>query len=112
MRACVSGNVLSLKNKLNLSPDGGDVSQETLLNLVAERLIDSNSNGNVIAHSFFHVYKLIGSDKESEIERKFLKWIRYVHLNVYRTLFNFLSYSDENQTKRILLLLWFTCLLC
>ncbi|KAI3453639.1 hypothetical protein Pfo_010302 [Paulownia fortunei] len=37
-------NVLSLKNSLNLSPDISEVSQEKLLSLVAERLIDSNSN--------------------------------------------------------------------
>ncbi|PIN02581.1 hypothetical protein CDL12_24904 [Handroanthus impetiginosus] len=37
-------NVLSLKNSLNLSPDIPEVSQEKLLSLVAERLIDSNIN--------------------------------------------------------------------
>ncbi|XP_073047772.1 uncharacterized protein [Primulina eburnea] len=37
-------NVLSLKNSLNLSPDIPEVSQEKLLSLVAERLIDSNCN--------------------------------------------------------------------
>ncbi|XP_057811898.1 uncharacterized protein LOC131026143 [Salvia miltiorrhiza] len=37
-------NVLSLKNNLNLSPDIPEVSQEKLLSLVAERLIDSNTN--------------------------------------------------------------------
>ncbi|KAL3619343.1 hypothetical protein CASFOL_036913 [Castilleja foliolosa] len=37
-------NVLSLKNSLNSSPDVPEVSQEKLLSLVAERLIDSNSN--------------------------------------------------------------------
>ncbi|CAL5442311.1 unnamed protein product [Camellia sinensis] len=37
-------NVLLLKNNLNLSPDIAEVSQEKLLALVAERLIDSNSN--------------------------------------------------------------------
>ncbi|KAL1828411.1 hypothetical protein ACET3Z_006823 [Daucus carota] len=37
-------NVLLLKNNLNLSPDIPEVSQERLLSLVAERLIDSNSN--------------------------------------------------------------------
>ncbi|XP_042051068.1 ubiquitin carboxyl-terminal hydrolase MINDY-1-like [Salvia splendens] len=37
-------NVLSLKNSLNLSPDIPEVSQEKLLSLVAERLIDSNTN--------------------------------------------------------------------
>ncbi|KAL2235276.1 UNVERIFIED_CONTAM: Ubiquitin carboxyl-terminal hydrolase MINDY-1, partial [Sesamum indicum] len=40
----VIGNVLSLKNRLNLSPDIPEVSQEKLLSLVAEHLIDSNSN--------------------------------------------------------------------
>ncbi|KAJ4832242.1 hypothetical protein Tsubulata_002005, partial [Turnera subulata] len=40
-------NVLLLKNNLNLSPDISEVSQEKLLSLVAERLIDSNSNVNV-----------------------------------------------------------------
>ncbi|KAI3468820.1 hypothetical protein Pfo_025483 [Paulownia fortunei] len=37
-------NVLSLKNNLNLSPDIPEVSQEKLLSLVAEWLIDSNIN--------------------------------------------------------------------
>ncbi|MBA0859887.1 hypothetical protein Goshw_011766 [Gossypium schwendimanii] len=37
-------NVLLLNNNLNLSPDIAEVSQEKLLSLVAERLIDSNSN--------------------------------------------------------------------
>ncbi|KAL0329697.1 UNVERIFIED_CONTAM: Ubiquitin carboxyl-terminal hydrolase MINDY-1, partial [Sesamum radiatum] len=37
-------NVLSLKNSLNLSPDTSEVSQEKLLSLVAERLIDTNIN--------------------------------------------------------------------
>lgn len=41
------GNVLLLKNNLSLSPDITEVSQEKLLSLVAERLIDSN-NVNVI----------------------------------------------------------------
>ncbi|KAF2313203.1 hypothetical protein GH714_009744 [Hevea brasiliensis] len=40
------GNVLLLRNHLNLSPDIAEVSQEKLLSLVAERLIDSNSNVN------------------------------------------------------------------
>ncbi|KAM7531222.1 hypothetical protein LguiB_034632 [Lonicera macranthoides] len=39
-------NVLLLKNNLNLSPDIPEVSQEKLLSLVAERLLDSNSNIN------------------------------------------------------------------
>ncbi|XP_047168188.1 uncharacterized protein LOC124836961 isoform X2 [Vigna umbellata] len=39
-------NVLLLRNNLNLSPDISEVSQEKLLSLVAERLIDSNSNVN------------------------------------------------------------------
>ncbi|XP_040986176.1 ubiquitin carboxyl-terminal hydrolase MINDY-2-like isoform X1 [Juglans microcarpa x Juglans regia] len=39
-------NVLLLRNNLNLSPDTVEVSQEKLLALVAERLIDSNSNLN------------------------------------------------------------------
>ncbi|PHT92519.1 hypothetical protein T459_00401 [Capsicum annuum] len=39
-------NVLLLKNNLSLSPDIPEVSQEKLLSLVAERLIDSNSNIN------------------------------------------------------------------
>ena len=43
----VAGNVLLLRNNLNLSPDIAEVSQEKLLSLVAERLIDSNSNVNV-----------------------------------------------------------------
>uniref|UniRef100_A0A7N0UQG4 MINDY deubiquitinase domain-containing protein n=1 Tax=Kalanchoe fedtschenkoi TaxID=63787 RepID=A0A7N0UQG4_KALFE len=37
-------NVLLLKNNLNLGPDLHEVSQEKLLSLVAERLIDANSN--------------------------------------------------------------------
>uniref|UniRef100_A0A2N9H9I8 MINDY deubiquitinase domain-containing protein n=1 Tax=Fagus sylvatica TaxID=28930 RepID=A0A2N9H9I8_FAGSY len=39
-------NILLLRNNLNLSPDTTEVSQEKLLSLVAERLIDSNSNAN------------------------------------------------------------------
>ncbi|KAK3019782.1 hypothetical protein RJ639_003769 [Escallonia herrerae] len=39
-------NVLLLKNSLNLGSDIPEVSQEKLLSLVAERLIDSNSNVN------------------------------------------------------------------
>ncbi|KAG7953237.1 hypothetical protein I3843_12G099300 [Carya illinoinensis] len=39
-------NVLLLRNNLNLSSDTVEVSQEKLLSLVAERLIDSNSNFN------------------------------------------------------------------
>ncbi|KAL8216665.1 hypothetical protein R6Q57_023502 [Mikania cordata] len=39
-------NVLLLRNNLNLSSDVAEVSQEKLLSLVAERLIDSNSNVN------------------------------------------------------------------
>ncbi|KAL7595297.1 hypothetical protein Lser_V15G30104 [Lactuca serriola] len=39
-------NILSLRNNLSLSPDVAEVSQEKLLSLVAERLIDSNSNVN------------------------------------------------------------------
>ncbi|XVE57801.1 hypothetical protein DITRI_Ditri04bG0119100 [Diplodiscus trichospermus] len=39
-------NILLLRNNLNLSSDIAEVSQEKLLSLVAERLIDSNSNIN------------------------------------------------------------------
>ncbi|GLT40447.1 hypothetical protein SLA2020_145840 [Shorea laevis] len=39
-------NVLLLRNNMNLSPDISEVSQEKLLSLVVERLIDSNSNVN------------------------------------------------------------------
>ncbi|CAH9105145.1 unnamed protein product [Cuscuta europaea] len=39
-------NVLLLKNNISLGPDVAKVSQEKLLSLVAERLIDSNSNIN------------------------------------------------------------------
>ncbi|CAL5187566.1 unnamed protein product [Lathyrus oleraceus] len=39
-------NVLLLRNQLGLSLDVAEVSQEKLLSLVAERLIDSNSNVN------------------------------------------------------------------
>jgi hypothetical protein len=47
-RAFVSaGNVLLLKNVINLNPDAGEVSQQKLLSLVAERLIDSNSTAQV-----------------------------------------------------------------
>lgn len=49
-------NVLLLKNHLNLSPDIPEVSQEKLLSLVAERLIDSNSNVNVIPSCFLILY--------------------------------------------------------
>ncbi|KAL2501026.1 ubiquitin carboxyl-terminal hydrolase MINDY-2-like [Forsythia ovata] len=42
----VIGNVLLLKNSLNLSPDIAEVSQEKLLSLIAERLIGSNRNIN------------------------------------------------------------------
>uniref|UniRef100_J3MHK4 MINDY deubiquitinase domain-containing protein n=2 Tax=Oryza brachyantha TaxID=4533 RepID=J3MHK4_ORYBR len=37
-------NVMLLKNVISLNPDAGEVSQQKLLQLVAERLIDSNSN--------------------------------------------------------------------
>ncbi|XP_062234132.1 uncharacterized protein LOC133931289 isoform X2 [Phragmites australis] len=37
-------NVLLLKNVISLNPDAGEVSQQKLLSLVAERLIDSNSS--------------------------------------------------------------------
>uniref|UniRef100_A0A0D9WU23 MINDY deubiquitinase domain-containing protein n=1 Tax=Leersia perrieri TaxID=77586 RepID=A0A0D9WU23_9ORYZ len=37
-------NVMLLKNVISLNPDAGEVSQQKLLSLVAERLIDSNSN--------------------------------------------------------------------
>ncbi|XP_019445190.1 PREDICTED: ubiquitin carboxyl-terminal hydrolase MINDY-1-like [Lupinus angustifolius] len=44
---CIAaGNVLLLRNNLNLSPDIAEVSQEKLLSLVAERLLDSNANLN------------------------------------------------------------------
>lgn len=52
----VVGNVLLLKNHLNLSPDIPEVSQEKLLSLVAERLIDSNSNVNVIPGCFLILF--------------------------------------------------------
>ncbi|XP_021754071.1 ubiquitin carboxyl-terminal hydrolase MINDY-1-like [Chenopodium quinoa] len=39
-------NVLLLRNELNLSADVSEVSQEKLLSLVAERLLDSDSNNN------------------------------------------------------------------
>ena len=47
VRLFSTGNVLLLKNNLNLSPDTTEVSQEKLLSLVAERLLDSNSNNDV-----------------------------------------------------------------
>ena len=43
----IVGNVLLLRNQLNLSPDISEVSQEKLLSLVADRLIDADSNVNV-----------------------------------------------------------------
>ncbi|GAA0142326.1 hypothetical protein LIER_35558 [Lithospermum erythrorhizon] len=48
---CCACNVLLLRNCLNLSPDVPEISQEKLLSLIAERLIDSNSNVNNIADS-------------------------------------------------------------
>lgn len=42
-----AGNVLLLKNVISLNPDASEVSQQKLLSLVAERLIDSNSNVQV-----------------------------------------------------------------
>uniref|UniRef100_A0A803LQT6 MINDY deubiquitinase domain-containing protein n=1 Tax=Chenopodium quinoa TaxID=63459 RepID=A0A803LQT6_CHEQI len=39
-------NVLLLRNELNLSADVSEVSQEKLLSLVAERLLDSDNNNN------------------------------------------------------------------
>lgn len=42
-----AGNVMLLKNVISLNPDAGEVSQQKLLSLVAERLIDSNSNVQV-----------------------------------------------------------------
>ena len=44
-----AGNVMLLKNVISLNPDAGEVSQQKLLSLVAERLIDSNSNVQVRA---------------------------------------------------------------
>ena len=41
VRVC-AGNVLLLKNVISLNPDEGEVSQQRLLSLVAERLIDPN----------------------------------------------------------------------
>jgi len=38
-----AGNVLLLKNVISLNPDASEVSQQKLLSLVAERLVDSNS---------------------------------------------------------------------
>jgi hypothetical protein len=40
-------NVLLLRNNLNLNPDCYEVSQERLMSLVVDRLIDSNSKVNV-----------------------------------------------------------------
>ncbi|GKB16334.1 ubiquitin carboxyl-terminal hydrolase MINDY-1 isoform X2 [Tanacetum coccineum] len=42
----VPGNVFLLRNQMTLSSDWVEVSQEKLLSLVAERLIDANSNVN------------------------------------------------------------------
>lgn len=47
LNLCSLGNVLLLKNNLNLSSDVSEVSLQKLLSLVAERLIDSNSNVQV-----------------------------------------------------------------
>ena len=41
---CGTGNVLLLRNIIELSLDIPEVSQQKLLSLVAERLLDSNSN--------------------------------------------------------------------
>lgn len=41
------GNVLLLRNNINLSLDAAEVSLQKLLSLVVERLIDSNSNVQV-----------------------------------------------------------------
>jgi hypothetical protein len=46
VRLC-AGNVLLLKNVISLNPDAGEVSQQKLLSLVAERLIDPNIAGQV-----------------------------------------------------------------
>lgn len=40
-------NVLLLKNQLNLSDDASELSQEKLISLLSERLLDLNSNVNV-----------------------------------------------------------------
>nr|GFA57755.1 protein FAM63B [Tanacetum cinerariifolium] len=45
----MTGNVLLLRNQLTLISDWVEVSQEKLLSLVAERLIDANSNVNMQA---------------------------------------------------------------
>lgn len=48
-----AGNVLLLRNNVDLSPDIAEVSLEKLLSLVAEQLIDTNSNVNVRLRSDF-----------------------------------------------------------
>jgi hypothetical protein len=45
-RVC-AGNVLLLKNVISMNPDAEEVSQQRLLSLVAERLIDPNIAGQV-----------------------------------------------------------------
>lgn len=72
----LAGNVLLLKNHLNLSPDIPEVSQEKLLSLVAERLIDSNSNVNVIPSCFLIMHYLqkitfTGRQKKKKQRKKF-----------------------------------------
>ncbi|PON64053.1 hypothetical protein TorRG33x02_274040 [Trema orientale] len=54
-------NVLLLKNNFNLSPDTTEVSQEKLLSLVAERLIDSNINSLMHASQDNETADAIGS---------------------------------------------------
>lgn len=64
-----AGNVLLLRNNVDLSPDIAEVSLEKLLSLVAEQLIDTNSNVNVRLRSdfffSFFVWILIISDIHS-----------------------------------------------
>lgn len=69
------GNVLSLKNSLNLSSDIPEVSQEKLLSLVAERLIESNINTDVTSlfAFFFNLFEvLIGYGKSSKSRREYV----------------------------------------
>lgn len=42
-----AGNILLLKNEFDIGSDSTEVSQQKLLTLVAEKLIDINSNINV-----------------------------------------------------------------
>lgn len=56
-----AGNVLLLRNSLHLSLDEPEVSLQKLLSLLAEKLIDSNSNVQVLYFSFSSPFLTIAS---------------------------------------------------